>query len=384
MSIFEWKNINLTLQRRERHVTVSRKLLSNIDGYVKSGQLLGIQGPSGCGKTSLINALTGRVSFSKNIKLEGDILYNNREVEVGDFDKRIVCISQTDMLFSYLTVRDTLLLSAAFHQSWDTPRSIIEEKVESTIRELGLLKVSETIIGSTSRRGVSGGEYKRVLIGKEMMKDPDIVFVDEPTSGLDAFQALAVMEAMKELTSTGKMVIAVVHQPRSSIFSLFDNLLLLTEGKSVYFGSAKQVLLYLEELGYTVPEHYNPADFYLDLMSVDFRTLDREIESRIRIDHLTSQWLFNRGSFALQEEQHQQNLVHSLADGRRIRGEPGYPILLGQSFLNTSDATTVGLRAPTISRPVQVPAPRAMLTAHKTCLAWVRKNLLRNPYISLI
>ena len=372
MSIFEWKNVSLTLHRRERHTTVTRRLLLNIDGYVKSGQLLGIQGPSGCGKTSLINALTGRVAFSKNVKLEGDIRYNNHDVDVEDFDKRIVCISQTDMLFSYLTVRDTLLLSAAFHQSWDTPRRMIEEKVESTIRELGLLKVSDTIIGSNSRRGVSGGEYKRVLIGKEMMKDPDIVFVDEPTSGLDAFQALAVMEAMKEVTNKGKMVIAVVHQPRSSIFSLFDNLLLLTEGKSVYFGSAKNVLLYLDELGYSVPEHYNPADFYLDLMSVDFRSLDREIESRIRIDHLTSQWLYNRGRFAMQEEQRRHSLGSPLTDGSRANRREDYPIHLDRPLLSTSDIATVEVNGPSIARPNEVSVPRAMLTAHKTCLAWVR------------
>ena len=368
-SIFEWRDISLTLKQN----TKQRKLLSHIDGYIKCGQLLGIQGPSGCGKTSLINSLTGKVIYSKNLTLEGSILLNNSKVNAEDFDRKIVCVSQTDQLFSYLTVRDTLLLSAAFHLPFSTPRHIIEEKVDNSLRLLGLTKVSETILGSSTRRGVSGGEYKRVMIGKEMMKDPQIVFVDEPTSGLDAFQALAVMEAMKVVADSGKMVIAVVHQPRSSIFSLFDNLLLMTEGKCIYFGPAKRVLHYLERLGYPCPEHYNPADFYLDLMSVDFRTADLEVESRIRIDHLILEWSYNKEHFRNHDMQEQSLLVEQGGgtDGHEI---PRRDMQMIIRPISMPIFQTVDRRGPSIQQPEESTleqAPRDIRTVRKSCPEWI-------------
>ena len=88
-------------------------------------------------------------------------------------------------------------------------------------------------------RGVSGGERKRVNIGVELIKDPNILFLDEPTSGLDSFQALSVIAAIKVLTRNGRTVVGSLHQPRSAIFAMFDQLHLLSEGKTVYFGPAQ-------------------------------------------------------------------------------------------------------------------------------------------------
>ena len=73
-------------------------------------------------------------------------------------------------------------------------------------------------------KGVSGGERKRVNIGVELISDPFILFLDEPTSGLDSFQALSVMTAMKNLAASGRTVVASIHQPRSSIYNMFDQL----------------------------------------------------------------------------------------------------------------------------------------------------------------
>jgi ABC-type multidrug transport system ATPase subunit len=69
-------------------------------------------------------------------------------------------------------------------------------------------------------RGVSGGERKRVSIGVQLITNPSLLFLDEPTSGLDGFQAQSVMRAMKNLTLNNRMVMAVIHQPRSSIYQV--------------------------------------------------------------------------------------------------------------------------------------------------------------------
>lgn len=87
-------------------------------------------------------------------------------------------------------------------------------------------------------RGVSGGERKRTNIGVELIGNPSILFLDEPTSGLDAFQAFNVMQSLWLLAQAGRTVLATVHQPRSSIFQMFDLLMLITKGRMVYFGAA--------------------------------------------------------------------------------------------------------------------------------------------------
>ena len=287
----KWFDINLCIRQKNNDgVMTDRKILSNIEGEVSTGQLLAIQGPSGCGKTSLINVLTNKVVFNKHLKLTGTILYDGNHVNKQSFDNTIVSILQNDILFSYLTVKETLFLSACFYMSSNLTYLEIENKVDIVISELGLRNVSNTIIGSSTRRGISGGEYKRVMIGKELMKDPTVLFIDEPTSGLDAFQALAVMESMKALANNGRIVITVIHQPRSSIFVLFDTLLLLSEGRLMYFGPSAQILTYLTRIGFNCPEFFNPADFYLDLMSLDSRTDDQEVASRLRIDFIYMQW----------------------------------------------------------------------------------------------
>jgi ABC-type multidrug transport system ATPase subunit len=67
------------------------------------------------------------------------------------------------------------------------------------------------------------------------------------------------MSTLKHLAATGHTVVASIHQPRSSIFALFDDLLLLAEGAVAYHGPADKVLDHFAALGHACPEHYNPA-----------------------------------------------------------------------------------------------------------------------------
>lgn len=119
-------------------------------------------------------------------------MYDKIRTDTSYFQQRSCYVTQEDNLFGYLTVRETLELSAHFHirdDSMDDPKSVVDI-VDEVIRELNLTKAANTIIGSTSRRGISGGERKRVAIGKQMMSNPLCLFIDEPTSNLDSFQVL--------------------------------------------------------------------------------------------------------------------------------------------------------------------------------------------------
>jgi ABC-type multidrug transport system ATPase subunit len=116
-------------------------------------------------------------------------------------------------------------------------RSEKKAAVTAVIADLGLVSAADTVVGNETIRGISGGERKRVAIGMDLLHDPRLIFMDEPTSGLDAFQALNVMTTLKDLAvKRGRTIVASVHQPRSSIYALIDQLVLLSGGRLMYSG----------------------------------------------------------------------------------------------------------------------------------------------------
>lgn len=132
-----------------------------------------------------MNVLSGRVTYNKTIKLTGNIYFNGELMEEGvTSNSAIAYVAQDDKLFAFLTVRETLQLAAYFNCPASTTSEERHHRVESIIRELALTKAADTILGNDTTRGVSGGEYKRVLIGKELIKKPDVMFFDEPVRPL--------------------------------------------------------------------------------------------------------------------------------------------------------------------------------------------------------
>jgi len=263
-----------------------KQILKNISEVVNSGQLLAIMGPSGSGKTTLLNLLAGRLSASSNLVGSGRITVNGKRRDPGSFKKLSAYVMQDDHMFADLTVLEQISISAKLRLPNNISKEEKERRIEAVISELGLSGVKNSFIGSETKRGVSGGERKRVSIGTELVTDPSLLFLDEPTSGLDAFNAHNVVQTLVRLARNGRAVVMTVHQPRSNIFSLFDMLLLLSEGQIVYFGPAKDALSYFSALGYNCPDHFNPADYFLDLISVDVRSSQLERNSRGRVVYL--------------------------------------------------------------------------------------------------
>ena len=110
-----------------------------------------------------------------------------------------------------------------------------------------------SIIGGSFRRGVSGGEKKRVSIGIELLSQPSVLFLDEPTSGLDSKTAKNLVETLRALALEGRTIVCTIHQPQSSIYSLFDKILLLSNGRVMYLGPVTEAVPYFEKLGYACP-----------------------------------------------------------------------------------------------------------------------------------
>ena len=82
-----------------------------------------------------------------------------------------------------LTVYETILHSALLRLPRNLPLSLKKQKVEECMMELGILGIANRRIGGSGKRGLSGGEKRRVSIACELVTSPNILFLDEPTSG---------------------------------------------------------------------------------------------------------------------------------------------------------------------------------------------------------
>ncbi|XP_065906203.1 broad substrate specificity ATP-binding cassette transporter ABCG2-like [Dysidea avara] len=258
-------NINYTIQPKpflSHFKTIpTKKILNNVSGSMNPG-LNAILGPSGSGKTSLLDVLADRKAKKG---LSGHVLINGKR-QSHNFKCASAYVVQDDLLLGTLSVRENLAFSAALRLPMTLRRKERSDKVESVISELGLSHVANTKVGTELIRGISGGQKKRTSIGMELIISPGIIFLDEPTTGLDAGTAVSVVRLLKELSLSGRVIIMSIHQPRYSIYKLFDLLTLMSRGRLVYHGPSNNALNYFSEIGYQCEQHNNPADFFLDVI----------------------------------------------------------------------------------------------------------------------
>lgn len=80
-----------------------------------------------------------------------------------------------------------------------------------------------------------------------MITNPKLFFCDEPTTGLDSYSAQSIVHLMKMMASQNKTVLCTIHQPSSEIFDMFNNLILLFEGRVVFVGKSKEALKHFEK-----------------------------------------------------------------------------------------------------------------------------------------
>ena len=242
----------------------SRQILSGIQGVAQPGQLLAVMGASGAGKTTFLDLLARK---NKRGTVKGDFYVNGEKVSDADFRSVVGFVDQDDALLPTLTVHETILDSALLRLPRDMSSSNKEQKVFEVEKQLGIYGIRDQLIGSEgSVRGISGGERRRVGIARELVNSPSILFLDEPTSGLDAFNAYNVVESLVTLAKNyNRTIVFTIHQPRSNIVALFDQLILLAQGKVVYSGEFARCQSYFDQIGYSCPSGFNIADYLVDL-----------------------------------------------------------------------------------------------------------------------
>ncbi|KAH6653011.1 P-loop containing nucleoside triphosphate hydrolase protein [Truncatella angustata] len=288
-SVFEpatYPELFKRLARKNGTDTESKTLLSSINASFQPGSLTAILGGSGSGKTTLLNTIAERM-FSSRLSQSGSATFNGCE---GVQSVRHAYVMQQDILLPTLTVRETLRYSAELRLPSSISRSDRMRVVEEVILELGLKECADTRIGDNQHKGCSGGEKRRTSIGVQLLANPSVLFLDEPTTGLDATSAHQLVKTLKDLVSKGRTIITTIHQPRSEIWNLFDNLVILSRGGPVYSGPRDECAPWFLSLGFEPPPFVNPAEFYIDHAAVDNRTPELEEETMARVEGLKTAW----------------------------------------------------------------------------------------------
>ena len=259
------------------------RLLKDVFGFVRPGQLTALMGASGAGKTTLLDVLAAR----KNIGvISGEILVDGIALGTA-FQRATSYAEQLDGTFPSLknihkdelivilvhestqTVREALRFSANLRQPYDVPQEQKYAYVEEVISLLEMEEIADAIIGDPDM-GLAVEQRKRVTIGVELAAKPELLlFLDEPTSGLDSQSAFNIVRFLKKLAAAGQAILCTIHQPNSALFENFDRLLLLQKGgECVYFGDigkdAAVLLGYFRRNGAHCPSDGNPAEWMLD------------------------------------------------------------------------------------------------------------------------
>jgi ABC-type multidrug transport system ATPase subunit len=308
------------------------RVLKGVTGSFSAGRLCAIMGPSGAGKTTFMNTLCGKATYGK---MSGTIRVNGEEKDITEFRSVIGFVPQDDIVHEELTVREQIQFSAKLRNKPGMKEKRIKALTDDVLNVMQIAHIQSSIVGGVEQRGISGGQRKRVNIGLELAAQPTVLFLDEPTSGLDSTSSLSVAVSLKKMCQLGTTSIMVIHQPRYSLFTLFDDVLLLGKGgQTVYLGPSLGVKPYFESLGFSMPANENPADWFMDVISgevpnrdiADFRPCmlfdlweerGEEFVSRQRMQRAASRRMTSRDEKALLQRKLEEewDMIDTSRDG---------------------------------------------------------------------
>ncbi len=234
---------DVTLEASNIGVTVpGKKLLDGVALTIFPSEFVGLMGPSGAGKTTLMNALNGYTEPTQGeVLINGISLYENFD----QFRLGLGYVPQDDILHPQLTVGQALYYSARLRLPADYSRADLKARIAQVLQQLGMAGIENVLIGSAEKKGISGGQRKRVNLAMELLTDPLVLFLDEPTSGLSSEDALMVMKLLRQLADQGKTILLTIHQPSLEAYRQLDNLAVVSRdsgspepGQLVYYGPA--------------------------------------------------------------------------------------------------------------------------------------------------
>ncbi len=225
-------------------------LIDDVSFTVFSGEVIAVVGPSGSGKTTLLNAINGVAPADS-----GEVLMNGESFhQQVAMDRSLVgIVPQDDLVHAELSVEESLYYSGRLRLSASADDDTVREQVERVLEELELGHIRNSRIGDVLKRGISGGQRKRVNLGQELMSQGTrVLFLDEPTSGLDPRASQDIARRVRQLADNGRIVFLVTHDLTPEIMAAVDHMLVIAPGgRLAFFGPPTQACIWF---GSTTPD----------------------------------------------------------------------------------------------------------------------------------
>nr|XP_010916538.1 ABC transporter G family member 36-like isoform X2 [Elaeis guineensis] len=283
------------------HILPSRKrplpILHDASGIIKPRRMTLLLGPPGSGKTTLLLALAGKLD--SDLKVSGRVTYNGHGMDEFVPQRTAAYIGQHDLHIGEMTVRETLAFSARCQGVGARYEMLTElsrrEKAanimpdpdidvfmkaasmggqESSVvtdymlKILGLEICADTMVGDEMRRGISGGQRKRVTTGEMLVGAARALFMDEISTGLDSSTTFQIVNSLRQsVHALSATAVISLLQPAPETYELFDDIILLSEGQIVYQGPREHVLEFFESMGFKCPKRKGVADFLQEVTS---------------------------------------------------------------------------------------------------------------------
>ncbi|OEL25422.1 ABC transporter G family member 50, partial [Dichanthelium oligosanthes] len=221
------------------------------------------------------------VKYAIFLQVTGDISYNGYQLDEFVPEKTAVYINQYDLHIPEMTVRETLDFSSQCQGVGRRPKILKEvsaresvtgivpdEDIDLYMKIMGLDTCADTMAGDAMIRGISGGQKKRLTTAEMIVGPAKAYFMDEISNGLDSSTTFQIINCFQQLTNISEytMVISLL-QPTPEVFDLFDDLILMAEGKIIYHGPRNEALNFFEECGFICPERKGVADFLQEILS---------------------------------------------------------------------------------------------------------------------
>ncbi|HNZ07787.1 MAG TPA: FHA domain-containing protein [Candidatus Cloacimonadota bacterium] len=238
----DW-NADLNLLAQDLSFRVPEKIIvDDINLRMCPGQFIGLIGPSGCGKTTLMMMLNGYLRPSRgSVLLNGVSLHHNLQ----SFQGQLGYVPQDDIIHRELTVRESLDFTSQLRLGRQIPAGERQRQISHILDSLGLSATENTLIGSPEKKGISGGQRKRVNMAQELITEPQFFFLDEPTSGLDPRSDREVMKLLGEISDNGHLVLLTTHNIDAVNFAILSHLIVIAPGgRLAYYGPSSEVLSY--------------------------------------------------------------------------------------------------------------------------------------------
>ncbi|KAJ5198072.1 CDR ABC transporter [Penicillium cinerascens] len=295
---------------RESHAP-RRRILKDFSGLLKKGELLLVLGRPGAGCSTFLKSLCGE---THGLELDSDsvIHYNGipQSRMVKEFKGEVVYNQEVDRHFPHLTVGQTMEFAAATrtpsHRFQGMSRAeYARYMAEVTMAVFGLSHTYNTRVGDDFIRGVSGGERKRVSIAEMALAASPLGAWDNSTRGLDSATALKFVESLRLLSDlTGSAHAVAAYQASQNIYDVFDKVIVLYDGREIFYGPAAEAKAYFENQGWDCPPRQTTGDFLTSVTNPGERRPKPGMESQVprTVEDFENAWLNSAEHKRLQAE----------------------------------------------------------------------------------